>query len=78
MFGVEAERKAHPAIRAAREDLADVPGAIGAAKVDGQRLYKGPGSGGMGATRRTKSGNGSSVNRASVSSFKVRKRTAKG
>ena len=76
VFGVGAERKEHSAIKSGKEDLGAVPGAIGAAnaRVDGQRLYKGLGSAGMGVKSRTKAGSGSSVNHASPGGFKIRKR----
>ncbi len=76
VFGVEAERKEHPAIKSGKEDLGQVPGAIGAsnARVDGQRLYKGLGIAGMGVTRRTMAGGGGNLNKTAVGSFKVRKR----
>lgn len=75
MFGVEAERKEHPAIKSGKEDLREVPGAIGAsnARIDGQRLYKGLGTAGMGVTRRTMAGGGN-LNKTAVGSFKIRKR----
>jgi len=76
VFGVEAERKEHSAIKSGKEDLGTVPGAIGAAnaRVDGQRLYKGLGTAGMGVTRRTQGGTSRNVNKTAVGSFKIRKR----
>jgi hypothetical protein len=78
-YGVDAERKEHGAIKSGKKELGTVPGAIGAAnaRVDGQRLFKGPGSGGMGVTSRTMAGSGASVNRAKAGSFKIRKRSVK-
>lgn len=78
ILGVESERKEHPAIKSGKEELGDTPGSIGFAKVDGQRLYKGPGTGGMGTTPRLKNTGGAAVNKTSPGSFKVRKRTLKG
>ena len=77
-FGVAQERKEHPAIKSAYEDAKHIEGSIGFRRVDGQRLYKGPGTAGMGATPRLKSTGGGSVNKSSPGTFKVRKRTAKG
>lgn len=78
-YGVDAQRKEHSAIKSGKKELGTVPGAIGPAnaRVDGQRLFLGPGSGGMGTTKRTMSGSGANVNRASPSGFKIRKRSVK-
>lgn len=78
ILGVESERKAHPAIKSGKEEQGDVAGSIGFAKVDGQRLFKGLGAAGMGATPRTKNAGSTSLNKAGAGSFKVRKRTTKG
>jgi hypothetical protein len=88
VFGVESERKAHSAIKSGKEEQGDVAGAIGFAKVDGQRLFKGLGSAGMGTTSRAKNAGSTSLNKSNAGStslnksnagsFKVRKRTAKG
>ena len=77
MFGVDPERKEHPAIKSGKKELGDTSSSINTYKVDGQRLFKGPGSGGMGGTYRAKA-NGTSTNRQPVTSFRVRKRTLKG
>lgn len=74
VFGVEAQRKEHPAIKSGRKEFGDVPGAIGAAKVDAQRLYHGAGGGqGMGATSRKKADHSKSLNRETAGVFKNRK-----
>jgi hypothetical protein len=77
-FGVAQERRVHPVSKGGWEDAKHVEGAIGFRRVDGQRLYKGPGTAGMGATPRLKSTGGGTVNKASPGAFKVRKRTLKG
>jgi hypothetical protein len=81
MFGVDAQRKEHPAIRSGKKELrGNTEGSLGAsdARVDGQRLYLGPGSGGMGGTRRVHNGGGPTATRVAPTSFRVRKRTLKG
>jgi hypothetical protein len=77
IFGVGAERKQHPAIKASTDDMKPrSDGAIGFARVDGQRLYKGLGGNiSMGATPRLKNTGGGSVNKKSPGSFKGRRRT---
>ena len=78
-FGVVAQRKEHSAIKSGKKDLSgNVEGSLGpkAERVDGQRLYLGPGSGGMGATPRNKAAT-NTVNRAKTGSFKIRKRSVK-
>ena len=78
IFGVEPERKEHPAIKSGKKELGDAPGhPLNAFKVDGQRLFKGPGSGGMGGTLRKKGDTGGAT-RAPVGSFRIRKRALKG
>lgn len=42
--------------------------------IDRQRLYHGPGSAGMGGTRRLKNAGGGNVNAARANGFKIRKR----
>lgn len=78
MFGVEQERKEHPAIRSGKEEMGDTEGAIGFRKVDAQRLYKGGGQQAMGATPRFKNTGGASLNKTGPGGFKIRKRTTKG
>ncbi len=78
IFGVDAERKEHPAIKSGKKELGDTSSPINAYKVDGQRLYKGPGTGGMGNTPRKRSGGGGDTNTRPVTGFRVRKRTLKG
>jgi hypothetical protein len=63
IFGVRAKRDEHP---------------VRPPPVDRQRIYTGPGTGGMGTTPRFKNTGGASLNKASPGGFKVRKRTAKG
>ncbi len=77
MFGVDAERKEHPAIKSGKKELGDTSSPINAYKVDGQRLYKGPGTGGMGSTPRKQSGTVGATSHP-VAGFRVRKRTLKG
>ena len=78
-FGVTPERKEHAAIKSGKKELGKVPGAVGDAnaRIDGQRLFLGRGSGGMGAAPRVKSDQGPGVNRGSITAFKVRKRSVK-
>lgn len=69
MFGVESERKEHPAISEEK---------VGFAKIDGQRLFKsGLGNQAMNAVARSgkRSGMGLTANRAKPGGFKVRRRT---
>ncbi len=77
-FGVAQESKRHPVSKGGWEDAKPIDGSIGFRRVDGQRLYKGPGTAGMGATPRLKDTGGGTVNKASPGGFKVRKRTLKG
>ncbi len=77
IFGVDAERKEHPAIKSGKKELGDTSSPINAYKVDGQRLYKGPGTAGMDTTPRKRSGTAGGTSRP-VTGFRVRKRTLKG
>lgn len=74
IYGVEALRDAHPAIKGGKEEHKEVPGSLGTIKHDAQRLFHGPGTGGMGSTSRFKNAGGGNVNKATAGSFKVRKR----
>jgi hypothetical protein len=79
-YGVVAERKEHSAIKSGKKELSGhVEGSLGpqAERVDGQRLYKGLGTAGMGTKPRSKSDGGPGVNRAVAGSFKIRKRKVK-
>ncbi len=80
-YGVVAERKEHSAIKSGKKELSgNVEGSLGptAERIDGQRLYKGLGTAGMGTKPRTKADGGPGVNRATAGTFKVRKRMVKG
>jgi hypothetical protein len=79
-YGVEAQRKEHSAIRSGKKELSgNVEGSLGpkAERVDGQRLYMGLGTAGMGTKPRSKADAGPGVNRAKAGSFKIRKRSVK-
>jgi hypothetical protein len=72
MFGVEPERKVHPA--GTEHDGPGFPGT----QIDAQRLFKGRGGDlSMGAKPRPKAGGGQGVTLARPGAFAVRRRTQK-
>ena len=79
-YGVVGLRKEHSAIKSGKKELSgNVEGSLGPVKerVDAQRLYLGPGTGGMGVKPRSKADGGPGVNRGVAGSFKIRKRSVK-
>lgn len=79
-FGVEQTHYHHPASKSGKEDGVGREGAIGVAKIDGNRMFLANGGNqAMGAKPRTYGSPGKqTANRTNPSSFKVRKRTLKG
>ncbi len=79
-YGVVGQRKEHSSIKSGKKELSgNVEGSLGPVRerVDAQRLYLGPGTGGMGVKPRSKTDGGPGANRTAIGSFKIRKRSVK-